>query len=274
MRVVGERMQVEEDFVDVTGGRVFVCRWIPHGTAGVAPVVLLHDSLGCVDLWRGFPAALAERLERPVIAYDRLGFGRSSARAGLPSPAFIREEADTGFPEVARALGLDRFALFGHSVGGVMALFIAASQSSACERVVTEAAQAFVEQRTVEGIRAARDNFRDPGQFARLVRWHGDKAGWVLEAWTQTWLSPAFADWRLDDHLGPLECPVLVVHGDRDEYGSLAFPERIVACAGPRARQAILEDCGHVPHREQPERLLRAVAGFFADPDAERSSVG
>ena len=41
----------------------------------LAPIILMHDSLGCVALWRDFPAQLAQATARVVYAYDRLGFG-------------------------------------------------------------------------------------------------------------------------------------------------------------------------------------------------------
>src|SRR5207342_2337278 len=91
---------VEDVFVEVPGGRVFVRRW-GREHASSLPVVLLHDSLGSVEQWRDFPAVLAHRLDRPVIAYDRLGFGRSSARGERPSIHFIAEEADVHFPRCA-----------------------------------------------------------------------------------------------------------------------------------------------------------------------------
>ncbi|KGQ18575.1 hydrolase-related protein [Lysobacter dokdonensis DS-58] len=240
------------------GGRIFVRRW-PGGNER-APIVLLHDSLGSVEQWRDFPRALADATQRDIIAYDRLGFGRSGAREARPSIGFIDEEALV-FSAIADALGLARFVLFGHSVGGAMALAIAAAETERCEAVVTESAQAFVEARTLEGIRAAKAAFGDDAQFARLAKWHGDKAGWVLDAWTGVWLSTAFAPWSVDAHLPRIACPVLVIHGERDEFGSTAFPERIAR--GVRDGRMIVHPCGHVPHRECPADVLRWVAAFL-----------
>jgi pimeloyl-ACP methyl ester carboxylesterase len=138
---------------------------------------------------------MARSLERPVVAYDRLGFGRSTARESPPSLDFVAEEADEVFPELCRRLGLKRFSLFGHSVCGAM-------------------------------------------------------AQWVLDAWTKVWLDPVFASWSLDPHLGRVECPVLAIHGDSDEFSSTEFPRTITkGVAGP-AEMAILEGCRHVSHRE------------------------
>lgn len=161
-------MQVVDSFVDAPGGgRLFVRSWnIACGAA--APILLLHDSLGSVEQWRDFPEALARATGRRVVAYDRLGFGQSSPRSARPSAGFIAEEGTRYFPALARALGITRCALFGHSVGGAMALGIAASHPQLVEAVITEAAQAFVEARTLAGIRSAAAQFADPAQFARL----------------------------------------------------------------------------------------------------------
>lgn len=83
----------EDVMIDVTGGRIFARTWRPGKIVSTVPVVLLHDSLGSVDLWRDFPAVLSESLSRIVIAYDRLGFGRSDARHDAPSLNFIENEA-------------------------------------------------------------------------------------------------------------------------------------------------------------------------------------
>lgn len=261
-------MNVQDRFVVVAGGELFVRSWIPAGTEDRAPVILLHDSLGSVKLWRDFPEALARRLDRPVIAYDRLGFGQSSPREGLPSQRFIEEEADIYFPALREALGFSRFLLFGHSVGGAMAVTIAA-RFSECELVITEASQAFVEAHTLDGIRAAKTQFQKPGQMDKLARYHGDKARWVLAAWTEVWLDPGFREWQLDPFLRQVHCPVLAIHGDRDEFGTLEFPRRIAeGVQGPSA-QAILANCGHVPHREQQPRVLDTVASFLTRHLAE-----
>lgn len=265
-----ERMAIEviasDRMVDVTGGALFVRTWTPSGAdpAAQPPIVLLHDSLGSVELWRDFPARLAERLGRRVIAYDRLGFGRSTPRSEPIAMSFIRDEAERAFPELRKALGLEDYVLFGHSVGGVMSLLVAASGREPVVAVVSESAQPFVEERTRDGIRRAERGFAEPDQFARLTRWHGERAAWVLASWTDTWLSPAFDDWTIADELPRLRCPVLVIHGDQDEYGSVAFPELIGARVGGAVELAILPGCGHVPHRERGSEVLERVAAFVS----------
>ena len=257
---------VEDRWVDGEAGRVFVRRWPVEGS-GRVPIVLLHDSLGSVAQWRDFPSKLAQATSREVIAYDRLGFGQSDPRDERPSPGFVREEATTSFAAVRDALQLQHFVLFGHSVGGAMALEIAAAEGARCVGVVSESAQAFVEPRTRDGIRDAKAAFASDAQMARLQRWHGDKARWVLEAWTEVWLDASFDDWSLRDCLPRVHCPVLAIHGDGDEYGSLSFPCTIAdGVAGP-SRMVALQGCGHVPHREQEAVVFEIVTEFLATLD-------
>jgi len=257
-------------FIDVPGGKVFVREWTPVALANPIPIVLLHDSLGCIDMWRDFPRQLANHLKRQVYAYDRLGYGQSSARISPPSLEFIDEEANSVFPDLCRQLNLKTVSLFGHSVGGGMAIAIASMNAHAglCESVITESAQAFVEERTLEGITAAKTYFSDPQHLSKLEKYHGSKAKWVLDAWTEIWLDSRFSNWNLDHHLKRINCPVLAIHGDRDEYGSCAFPQRISSGVDTYSTSVILEDFGHVPHREDPTRIIGVVSRFLQEVES------
>ena len=73
----------------------FVRSWTPEGESG-APILLLHDSLGSVGLWRSFPQALAAASGRRVIAYDRLGYGRSDPYPGAQPFDFISVSYQSG----------------------------------------------------------------------------------------------------------------------------------------------------------------------------------
>ena len=233
------------------------------------PIVLLHDSLGAIELWRNFPAQLAAGTGHPVIAYDRLGFGSSDSHPSRLGRDFIRDEAHAFLLPLMNHLEVQKSILFGHSVGGGMALSAAAQFPDRIAAVITESAQAFVEDRTLEGIRAAKKNFADPAQVARLAKYHGNdlnKAQWVLDAWIETWLAPEFAGWSLEDDLRKLQCPVLAMHGDLDEFGSERHPKMIASLPSAFAGQGecvMFEGCGHVPHREKPELVLETVMAFL-----------
>lgn len=203
---------------------------------------------------------------REVVAYDRLGFGRSGAYPGPLPLSFVSDEASGSFKAVRHALELEQFVLFGHSVGGGMAIATAGNYPDVCVALLTESAQAFVEDRTLAGIRAAQEVFAQPQQLQRLFKYHGEKAPWVLNAWIETWLSEGFRDWNLDQALGRVTCPTLAIHGEQDEYGSIAHPQRIVTLTQGAAELSMLPGCGHVPHREHSDVVLERVRAFLSAP--------
>ena len=252
----------KELFVDIEAGSLFIKKWTPEKIIQSSPIVLMHDSLGCVDLWRDFPEQLAQSLSCEVIAYDRLGFGRSSVNTNTPGINFVWDEAELYFPHIKRAAQFSTYYLFGHSVGGGMSIGIAAKDKE-CIGVITESSQAFVEDLTIKGIEEAQSLFKLPGQVERLQRWHGDKARWVLSAWIDVWLSAEFTSWSLESRIGKVTCPVLALHGDKDEYGSNAFPEYIASKVSGPSKMIILENCGHVPHKEKMEEVINHTRLFL-----------
>lgn len=251
-----------EGWIRIEEGRLFAKSWTPNvpDAGRRAPIVLFHDSLGCVDLWRGFPGRLAAATGRRVVAYDRLGFGRSDPHPGALEVDFVALEGRRVIPRLCEQIGITDFVACGHSVGGGMAVETAARHPAQCRALVTIAAQAFVEDKTLAGIRDAQRDFENPAVLAKLERYHGAKAKWVVDAWIDTWLSPEFAGWTLDRALAGVRCPVLAVHGEWDEYGSGEHPVRIAA---GRGTARILPKTGHVPHREQEALLTDAIAQFL-----------
>lgn len=233
------------------------------------PIILFHDSLGCTALWRDFPTQLAQATQRTIISYDRLGFGNSA-----PSPEdlkydFIESEAQNTFSRILERYQIHDFIALGHSVGGGMALFAASHYKDRCKAVITEAAQAFVEDKTLQGIREAQKNFSSPQQIKRLEKYHGSKAQWVLSSWVNTWLADGFRSWNLDPALSNIACPILSIHGDQDEYGSLLHPLRIIQKSQAPAIQKTLNGCGHIPHREKSQEVLEIVQKFLQSLDEQ-----
>ncbi|WP_037149848.1 alpha/beta fold hydrolase [Rhizobium freirei] len=254
----------KEYWIESPGGRLFAESWTPRDPASNTPLILFHDSLGCIALWRQFPQLLAATLNRRVIAYDRLGFGRSDRRADILSRDFIAVEAAQYLPLLCEKLAIADFIACGHSVGGGMAIWAGARFPVQCKAVISIAAQAFVEDRTLAGIRVAEKEFELPENMNRLAKYHGDKAEWVLHAWIDTWLAPAFSDWNLDAALQSLRCPQLTIHGEHDEFGSVAHPRRI---AGTHGECRILQGIGHTPHKECPELLVEVIERWLSSAD-------
>lgn len=255
---VAGRVRVRDRYIATPNGRLFAREWRPDGSADAAPIIMLHDSLGSVDQWRDFPALIAARTGRLTIAYDRLGFGRSDPHPGRLGLDFVRDEARSQLPIIREAFEIEDMILLGHSVGGGMAVETAAAFPKETKGVITISAQMFIEDRTIEGLLQAKKAFDDEQQLERLVRHHGSKAPWVLDAWLGTWLDPALAAWTLNAALGSVRCPIHAIHGTDDEYGSTAHAERMASFSGGSVQTSIL-NCGHVPHREKPDEVLRQI---------------
>ena len=243
-------------------GKIFVRDWNPHLT-DKTPIVLIHDSLGCVELWRDFPDLLSQASNSRVIAYDRQGFGQSDPITQTISKEFISEEASESFAVVCEQLGISQFILLGHSVGGGMALNCASQLPDRCEAVITIAAQSFVEDKTLAGIKAAKTAFQDPKQLERLEKYHGNKTQWVLDSWINTWTSADFASWSLKKVLPKVRSNLLVIHGLNDEYGSDQHPKSIANLSSGRSTLILMDETAHFPHREKTEDVLKHIHQFL-----------
>ena len=256
--------QVQTHRIQTEQGNLYAQSWAlpPEGAAFLAPIILLHDSLGCVPLWRDFPANLAEATGHPVIAYDRLGFGRSDPHPGTLSADFIADEIRQILPQVLDALKIERFIACGHSVGGAMAVQAAFKYTGACQALITMGAQVFVEELTLNGIRQAKQDFANPENLSKLHKYHAEKSRWVVDAWTDTWLSSEFSEWNVREELACIGCPKLAIHGDADPYGSIEHARVIAAQDG---RAAILTGVGHVPYREAEAPTLEIIKAFISE---------
>lgn len=247
--------------------QIYVKEWRPNATQCLekACIILLHESLGCVALWKDFPRKLAEVTQRRVIAYDRLGFGQSSALSHQLPLNFVTLEAEQTFASVVQKFDLKKFIVMGHSVGGGMASVCASVFPTLCKAVIVESAQSFVEAVTLTGIQEAKNNFQKEQLFQRLAKYHAEKTQWVLDAWTETWLSAEFQNWHLDDILPQVYCPMLIVHGEQDEYATLAQPQRFAELTQGEKKWVILSDCGHFPHFEKSSEVLNIIKNFLAE---------
>lgn len=261
-------IQEHSEFIKLNAYELYTKAWQPETTdkdATLAPIILMHDSLGSVDLWRDFPAQLAAESCRTVIAYDRLGFGKSSANPDPLSTDFVYAEAQRSFRALLQHYSIQQFIVMGHSVGGGMSVVIATEYQEQCHGLITIAAQYEVEELTLSGIREAKTGFAQPGQLERLAKYHGDKAQWVLDAWTETWLSPSFRQWNLEDYVGKVQCPSLIIHGELDEYGTTAQAQKLFSGIKADAELEILEGLHHMPHKEQPALVAALICDFVND---------
>ncbi len=240
-------------------------KWFDVPETRLAPIVLLHEGLGCVALWRDFPQKLAEHTGRRVLAYSRQGYGASPSLSAPRDALFMHKEAYEVLPELLRAQGIERCVLLGHSDGGSIALLAAASSlRTRIESVIVMAPHVMVEAITTQAIADAVQAYADDvtGMKNRLARYHHDVDGAFL-GWARVWLSKEFASWSIEAQLPNLECKVLAIQGTQDQYGSLRQIE-LIAEYHSDTQLHVLEHCRHSPHLDQPAQVLKAVADFLA----------
>lgn len=253
--------KIQDQYVTVGDGRLYLRRWRPEDQRSGTPLILLHDALGSIAQWRDFPDQLAGRFGREVIAYERRGHGASSPLSGPRDAGYLHREAWEDLPALLSALAVEPPLLIGHSDGGTIALLYAAHFEAAA--VVALAAHVLVEEVTLAGIRQTLR--RREALVGQLEKYHGAGAEALVEAWAGTWLAPAFAGWDITGLLPRIHCPVLVLQGREDEYGTAEQVRRIEAGVSGPARSRLLDDCGHLPHRERPAAVLEAIEAFLSE---------
>ena len=261
-------VQCEFVEIDWRGRRVRIEHaWIAPERCDAPLMVFLHEGLGSLAMWKDFPKQLCAALPCRGLVYSRPGYGRSTPRA--PEEAwdldFMHRQAHEVLPAFLHALEIDTARdkpwLFGHSDGASIALLYAARFAQRIGGAIVLAPHIVVEDLSVTSIEGARLAYLNSDLRERLGRYHDDpdSAFW---GWNRIWLHPPFKQWTIEQEIAAIACPVLAVQGVDDEYGTL---EQIRGIARRVAQTQLLElpDCGHSPHRDQPDALIHAVAAFF-----------
>lgn len=235
-------------------------RDIPAAISGRPVLVLLHEGLGCVALWRDFPQQLAAATGCRTVVWSRPGYGGSAAYSEARTPRYMHREAEDMLPDFLAALEIEKPVLIGHSDGGSIALIFAGTFPQVPLGIVVMAPHEFVEAETLAGIRQAREVWHTTDWPQKLARYHQD-APRVFSDWNDTWLSPEFRDWNIEEYLRTISCPVLAMQGEDDEYATM----RQIEVIGERVAGAgllRLPRCGHSPHRDQGAAVLEAITAF------------
>lgn len=226
-------------------------------------IVFLHDSLGCVQLWRDFPAKIAEATQCNMLVYDRLGYGKSNPMITYERPVnYMELEADV-LHDLLIQLNINNVILFGHSDGGTIALIMASKYPEKINAVICEAGHIFVEEVTLKGVSDALEAYKTTNLPERLQKYHGDKVEMIFKAWTEIWLSENFKSWNIEYLLKNITSPLLFIQGEADEYGTLDQVEKTVNQVSGSTEKYSIPTIGHTPHKEVPELVLNKSTEFI-----------
>jgi pimeloyl-ACP methyl ester carboxylesterase len=236
--------------------------WVGRADAQ-SVMVFLHEGLGSVAMWRDFPARLCEQAGVRGLVYSRPGYGRSTPRPPGEHwrPDFMHRQAREVLPALLAQLGVQRPWLFGHSDGGSIALLYAAGFPQSLRGAIVLAPHILVEDISVTSIEQARSAYLQTDLKRKLARYHDD-ADSAFWGWNDAWLSPAFRTWSIEEEIRAIRCPLLAIQGSDDEYGTLE-QVRGIARRVPQAQLLELAQCGHSPHKDQPEAVIAAVMEFI-----------
>ncbi len=224
-------------------------------------IVLLHEGLGSVGLWREFPQLLQRATGRRVIAFSRFGHGRSQTSPWEADvTGFHHREAQTMLPELLEQVGAPQPLLVGHSDGASIALIHAARHPVA--RLVLLAPHVFVEPLTIASIRQTRDSYQQ-GELRERMSRHHDDVDAAFWGWCAMWLDPEFERWNLEADAAGVSAPTLLIQGADDPYGTLEQIDRVEAALAGPVRRCVVPG-GHSPHLEAPDAVIRAIAGFIS----------
>lgn len=245
------------------GGHRLEYTWIDPAVEAAPTLVFLHEGLGCLSLWRDFPARLAAATGCGALIYSRAGYGGSAPIALPRSGDYLHREAGV-LREIIQQLGIHSSILVGHSDGASIALIYAANRPlPGLAGLILEAPHVFVEDITLQGLAAAAELYHTTDLRERLARHHGENTEAAFWGWNDTWRQPGFKDWNIEGLLRRIQAPILLVQGEEDEYGSVAQLQAIEQQSGGSVETLLLPDCGHTPHRDQPERVLAEMLEFI-----------
>ncbi|KAA5534876.1 alpha/beta hydrolase [Taibaiella lutea] len=236
-------------------------------------IVFLHDSLGCNALWRSFPEQLAASSGLNYMMYDRRGYGLSDPFSDEQRTKDYMEAEATILMELLEQLHIENPVLFGHSDGGTIALIAAAKHPDAFTAVITEGAHVFVEEITLDGIAHTKYQYQTTNLKERLQKYHGNKTEALFHAWTETWLRNDFRDWNIEHFLPAITCPVMVIQGVEDEFGSYEQVQFIANNTSGAKQICMVNNAGHSPHKQSELWLINECCRFLEDSARHADSV-
>jgi pimeloyl-ACP methyl ester carboxylesterase len=251
------------DYIEVQGNKLEAA-WYGPPPDEAPTLIFLHEGLGCVEMWRDFPARLGRATGCGVLVYSRLGYGKSDP-CRLPRPLdYMQKEGLYILPEVIRVTGIRECLLIGHSDGGSIAVVYAGGTPAfPLKGLVTEAAHVFCEELSVRSIREAGKIYLHKDLREKLRKYHGPNTDSAFWGWYQAWVDPDFISWNIEEFLTGIKVPMLAIQGKEDQYGTAAQVQAIESQAGGEVEAFMVDHCRHSPHLDQEETVFEAMKRFI-----------
>ena len=228
-------------------------------------IIILHEGLGCVELWKDFPSHLAEATGCGVFAYSRRGYGKSD-EAILPRlTSYMHDEAKDVLPQVLEVIGVEQGIILGHSDGGSIAsIYMGNTPSLNIVGLCLLAPHFFTEPVCLESIAQVRASFECSSLEKRLQKYHNNAKHTFL-GWADVWLDPHFVKWNIEDYTQNIKNPTLVIQGKQDQYGTTAQITSLQKNIQAPLTTVMINECKHSPHLEKEKEVLEAIVRFVRE---------
>ena len=224
-------------------------------------ILLLHEALGSVAYWKDFPEKLALATGANVLLYSRAGHGNSQGPLVERNRDSYLREAQVMIPALLAHFEVERPIVYGHSEGAGLAMLFAATTQQA-KVLILESPFVIADETSRRLILNMAATYQGSHLQERLANYHQDA-------------DPVFASWiagveglhenesPFREFLGHITCPVLVLQGADDEFGTTRHLDALLA-ALPHLQHETFAGAGHLPHRQQTEAVIARVSRFLS----------
>ena len=226
-------------------------------------LIFLHEGLGSISQWKSFPLEISEKLKIPALVYDRYGHGKSEILSDF-NYDFFMEEATVLLPELLQSLCIKKeIILIGHSDGATIALLFATFSAAKPHQIISISAHAFYENIIVEGINNACNEYYNGNLKNALKKYHSENTESMFERWRIFWTDNRTKNWNISEYLKLIKCPILIIHGKNDNYGSVEQANCIYNNVSSIKKQKLILETGHNPHFEQQAVVIEEIVKFI-----------
>jgi pimeloyl-ACP methyl ester carboxylesterase len=257
---MSNQLQSQRMLVPLLGQTVEVA--LHQYPAATDTILLLHEALGSVAYWKDFPEKLAQATGTNVLLYSRAGQGNSEGPIAPRNRDSYLREVNEVIPALLQHFGVDFPLVYGHSEGAGLGMLYA-SISQRVKMLILESPFVIAQESSHQYIQSMASAYSGSYLQQRLAQYHLDPDA-VFSSWVSGVGEFSDGESPFGDFIARISCPVLVLQGADDEFGTKRHLDAILAVL-PRPQHTTFADTGHLPHRQQADAVIERVSRFLAD---------
>jgi len=226
-------------------------------------LVLLHEGLGSISMWKEIPKLIHEKTNLNILTYSRFGYGKSS-KTSLPRPLnYMTIEAEKYLPIILKKLSITKYFLIGHSDGAtIAALGSLKPMNNNLLGAALIAPHFFVEEDSIIAIKNTTHQYKKGTLRTKLKKYHNNVDNAFL-GWSDVWLNKDFSHWDITNLLSKIKIPIIGIQGLNDPYGTIAQLDILEKKLTVPFTKITIENCGHNPFHEHLDTTLEYINKFI-----------